>query len=430
MRELGLDGRGRRRRQPDRPLGGRQRHAGRSSARTSTPSRRGGRFDGALGVVAALHAVALLQQEGFEPSRPIWIVAFMDEEGTRFDAALFGSRAFAGEDVARPRRRAPTPPARRCATRWRARVATSTAPAEAQRHRRASAPTSSCTSSRARCSRRRASRSASSPRSSGCAATACGCAAQANHAGTTPMAAAPRRARRRGADRARAARAALARATAMTRERRQDRGRSRAARTSSPAPADFTIDVRAATPRGRGGARARWSSETVRASPTRSGSRPSSSRRFALEPLELDPELVDTVERAAAAEGATSRRMPSGAGHDAMVIGRHVPGRDDLRPEPRRDQPFARGVQRRRTRSSWGCASWRRPFAPSSRVGDRMRVVGVDIGGTFTDFMLYDTESGVGARPQGALDAGRARARDGRRARRALRAGRPRAVAT
>ena len=28
---------------------------------------------------------------------------------------------------------------------------------------------------------------------------------------------------------------------------------------------------------------------------------------------------------AAAAEGATSRRMPSGAGHDAMVIGRRVP---------------------------------------------------------------------------------------------------------
>ena len=46
---------------------------------------------------------------------------------------------------------------------------------------------------------------------------------------------------------------------------------------------------------------------------------------FPLEPLELDPRLVDAVERAAVEEGATSRRMPSGAGHDAMVIGRHVP---------------------------------------------------------------------------------------------------------
>src|ERR687893_2649934 len=59
----------------------------------------GGPFDGVLGVVAALHAVELLQEEGFEPGRPLWIVAFMDEEGARFDAALFGSRAFTGEDV-------------------------------------------------------------------------------------------------------------------------------------------------------------------------------------------------------------------------------------------------------------------------------------------------------------------------------------------
>jgi N-carbamoyl-L-amino-acid hydrolase len=46
---------------------------------------------------------------------------------------------------------------------------------------------------------------------------------------------------------------------------------------------------------------------------------------FALEPLELDAALIDAVESAAAGEGATSRRLPSGAGHDAMVIGRHVP---------------------------------------------------------------------------------------------------------
>ena len=53
----------------------------------------GGRFDGALGVIAAIHAVALLKEEGFEPSRPLWITAFMDEEGTRFNAALFGTEA-------------------------------------------------------------------------------------------------------------------------------------------------------------------------------------------------------------------------------------------------------------------------------------------------------------------------------------------------
>src|SRR5688572_13656717 len=61
----------------------------------------GGRFDGALGVVAAVHAVRLLQEEGFRPDRPLWIAAFMDEEGTRFGSALFGSLAFTGEDVTR-----------------------------------------------------------------------------------------------------------------------------------------------------------------------------------------------------------------------------------------------------------------------------------------------------------------------------------------
>jgi N-carbamoyl-L-amino-acid hydrolase len=46
---------------------------------------------------------------------------------------------------------------------------------------------------------------------------------------------------------------------------------------------------------------------------------------FSLDPLELDPALVATVERAAAAEGASAMRMASGAGHDAMLVGRHVP---------------------------------------------------------------------------------------------------------
>src|SRR6185437_17008774 len=59
----------------------------------------GGRFDGAAGVVAAVHAVRRLREEGFEPARPLWLVAFTDEEGTRFNTALFGSRAFAGESV-------------------------------------------------------------------------------------------------------------------------------------------------------------------------------------------------------------------------------------------------------------------------------------------------------------------------------------------
>src|SRR4051794_14817997 len=60
----------------------------------------GGRYDGALGVLSGLQAIRLLKQQGVEPKRPLWLVSFMDEEGARFGAALFGSRAFVGKDLA------------------------------------------------------------------------------------------------------------------------------------------------------------------------------------------------------------------------------------------------------------------------------------------------------------------------------------------
>jgi len=59
----------------------------------------GGRFDGSLGVLSALNAVERLRDRGFEPKRPIWVVAFMDEEGARFGESMLGSRTFAGEDL-------------------------------------------------------------------------------------------------------------------------------------------------------------------------------------------------------------------------------------------------------------------------------------------------------------------------------------------
>lgn len=59
----------------------------------------GGRFDGPLGIVSALHAVAALQAAGVEPGCPIWLVSWTDEEGPRFGTGLLGSRAFAGKDV-------------------------------------------------------------------------------------------------------------------------------------------------------------------------------------------------------------------------------------------------------------------------------------------------------------------------------------------
>ncbi len=58
----------------------------------------GGRFDGALGVVAGLEAVAAA---GARPhARTVAVIAFRDEEGWRFGQGYFGSRALCGRVAA------------------------------------------------------------------------------------------------------------------------------------------------------------------------------------------------------------------------------------------------------------------------------------------------------------------------------------------
>ncbi|MBB5955225.1 N-carbamoyl-L-amino-acid hydrolase [Saccharothrix tamanrassetensis] len=56
----------------------------------------GGAFDGPLGVVSALQAVDLLRAKGFQPSRPLAVVVFVEEEGGRFGVACLGSRLMTG----------------------------------------------------------------------------------------------------------------------------------------------------------------------------------------------------------------------------------------------------------------------------------------------------------------------------------------------
>jgi beta-ureidopropionase / N-carbamoyl-L-amino-acid hydrolase len=58
--------------------------------------RRGGAYDGALGVVSGLVAVGELAARGVEPRRPVAVVAFADEEGGRFGLPTFGSRVLTG----------------------------------------------------------------------------------------------------------------------------------------------------------------------------------------------------------------------------------------------------------------------------------------------------------------------------------------------
>ncbi len=58
--------------------------------------RNAGRYDGALGVAAALGAVEELAQAGIRLPFAVEVVAFGDEEGLRFPTTLSGSRALAG----------------------------------------------------------------------------------------------------------------------------------------------------------------------------------------------------------------------------------------------------------------------------------------------------------------------------------------------
>jgi N-carbamoyl-L-amino-acid hydrolase len=67
----------------------------------------GGKFDGAYGVMAGLELVRTLNDLAYETEAPIEIVAWTNEEGSRFSPAMVGSGAFAGvfklaEGLARP----------------------------------------------------------------------------------------------------------------------------------------------------------------------------------------------------------------------------------------------------------------------------------------------------------------------------------------
>jgi N-carbamoyl-L-amino-acid hydrolase len=56
----------------------------------------GGKFDGALGVLAALEGVEAIITSGMRPRRTIEVVAWMNEEGSRFAPGMMGSAVFAG----------------------------------------------------------------------------------------------------------------------------------------------------------------------------------------------------------------------------------------------------------------------------------------------------------------------------------------------
>lgn len=56
----------------------------------------GGRLDGVLGVLAGLEVLATLVESNEIPTYPIWLVSFTNEEGVRFQPDLMGSAVWSG----------------------------------------------------------------------------------------------------------------------------------------------------------------------------------------------------------------------------------------------------------------------------------------------------------------------------------------------
>ena len=276
---------------------------------------RGGRYDGALGVLAALEVVRTLKHEGISLRRPLWIVSFNDEEGSRFQTGMLGSRAFIGDlDPEDWRRRG---------------VADAMAAGGFDFERLGDAKAVDRVGAYLELHIEQGPVLEQEGLDLGIVSGIAGLlgfrvrlSGEANHAGTTPMA---------------SRRDALAGASRIVLELR-DEARSRGDMTANvgiltvapggfnviPGTAEFTIDARAgdADTFARAEKFVRDTLERVAAEEqlelevTKTHRKP---------PTPLDPGLQDLLAQGAAAEGATARSMPSGAGHDAMVLAKHVP---------------------------------------------------------------------------------------------------------
>ncbi|MGH3036804.1 MAG: M20 family metallo-hydrolase [Gaiellaceae bacterium] len=275
----------------------------------------GGRFDGALGVLAALDVVRRLRADRVEPRRPLWVVSFNDEEGARFQTGMLGSRAFCGdcdvEDWDRRGISAAMAEAGRDFARLTEARGVDDVGAYLELHieqgpvlERSGVDLGIVTAI------------------TGMLGFRARFVGEANHAGTTPM------------EHRRDALAGAARAVLALRDAARDRGDMTAnvgviaaepgGFNVVPGAAEFTIDVRSPSAE-RYAELEPFVRETLGRIAADEGLRLELAETHRKPPVALDPALQDALEAAARAEGATTLRMPSGAGHDAMVLAHHVP---------------------------------------------------------------------------------------------------------
>jgi beta-ureidopropionase / N-carbamoyl-L-amino-acid hydrolase len=91
-----------------------------------------------------------------------------------------------------------------------------------------------------------------------------------------------------------------------------------------PAEADLMVEFRHPSPDPLDRMEVAFNA-AVRAATALQGVEVSNTPNASLEPTSMDPGLIDVLAEAAAEAGATHIRMPSGAGHDAMILARRVP---------------------------------------------------------------------------------------------------------
>lgn len=281
---------------------------------------RGGRYDGALGVLSGLEAIRLLRERGVEPSRPVWLASFMDEEGSRFRTGMLGSRAFVGEPLEGLGERADADGIT---------LRDAMASLGYDLDRLGDAAGVDRIGAYLELHIEQGPRLERSGVDVGVVTGIVGLVSfrarlvgQANHAGTTPM------------EGRRDALVGAARAVLALRDealRRDDMTANVGIISVEPGGfnvipgvCEFTIDVRSPTVAGFGAVQA-FVHDSLRriADEEQLGLELTETHR--LDPCPMDPALVETLERAASLEQASSLRLPSGAGHDAMILGRHVP---------------------------------------------------------------------------------------------------------
>ncbi len=273
----------------------------------------GGRFDGVYGVVAGLEVLAALEDAGERTRRPVEVVAWTNEEGGRFAPGCMGSMAWSGarplEDFADVR----DPEGVRFADALAAQARTeSDLPRRPLGHRPHAYLEAHI--EQGPLLEREQLRVGVVTGIQGSRWFTVTLTGESAHAGTTPLSL--RRDAVRGMVSAVAALQALAHDPADV--LRFTVGRIVVEPNTSnsvPARVTFTIDLRhpeAATLARVGDA----VEQTVRdAAP---GLDVQVRQVFHAAPVAFDAGVVDAVERAAAAEGVSSRRLPSGAFHDAQ----------------------------------------------------------------------------------------------------------------